>query len=224
MALIKCAECGKEISDKASACMNCGCPIEKEKKKIRIIKSGGLALRCSVFIDNQPVGQIGIGSNKNIEIEVPIGTHYISTITQVKNQSTIIGAYGDNVMTTPITTSTSQEQDGKQFEVKSSDELTVIEILTKGSWSGSTGRCIVGDITTYDKNNIDNAPTTSNKSSSNNFFQNHLALIIAIVLILLFLFSLFNNNRGFVSLLKTIIFFGAIIGVVFFFINKKKKK
>lgn len=27
MALIKCAECGKEISDKASACIHCGCPI-----------------------------------------------------------------------------------------------------------------------------------------------------------------------------------------------------
>lgn len=27
--LIKCNECGKEISDKASACIHCGCPIEK---------------------------------------------------------------------------------------------------------------------------------------------------------------------------------------------------
>lgn len=30
MALIKCEECGKEISDKAKACPFCGCPIEKE--------------------------------------------------------------------------------------------------------------------------------------------------------------------------------------------------
>ena len=28
MALIKCTECGYEVSDKASACPNCGCPIE----------------------------------------------------------------------------------------------------------------------------------------------------------------------------------------------------
>lgn len=38
MALIKCAECGKEFSDKASACPNCACPVEEayeqeEKKK-----------------------------------------------------------------------------------------------------------------------------------------------------------------------------------------------
>ncbi len=30
MALIKCPECGKEISDKASACPNCGMPLRRE--------------------------------------------------------------------------------------------------------------------------------------------------------------------------------------------------
>lgn len=29
MALIKCSECGREISDKAKNCPNCGCPIDK---------------------------------------------------------------------------------------------------------------------------------------------------------------------------------------------------
>jgi flagellar basal body-associated protein FliL len=33
MALIKCSECGKEISDKAKMCVNCGNPIKKEKTK-----------------------------------------------------------------------------------------------------------------------------------------------------------------------------------------------
>lgn len=32
MALIKCPECGKEFSDKAAACPNCGCPISEIKK------------------------------------------------------------------------------------------------------------------------------------------------------------------------------------------------
>lgn len=31
MALIKCSECGKEISDKASACPHCGCPMGEIK-------------------------------------------------------------------------------------------------------------------------------------------------------------------------------------------------
>ena len=194
MALIKCAECGKEISSKASACPNCGNPIEKEKKKVKIVKNGGLALRCSVFIDNQPIGQIGVGSQKSIEIELPIGTHYISTITQVKNQSTIIGAYGDNVMATPLTTSTSQEQDGKQFEIKANDELTIIEILTKGSWTGSTGRCFVGDIVKYDKDNIpvdnDNNKTSSKDKKVKNNFGIVCFIIMAAVSGILLLISL----------------------------------
>lgn len=33
MALIKCPECGKEFSDKASACPNCGCPISEIRKQ-----------------------------------------------------------------------------------------------------------------------------------------------------------------------------------------------
>ncbi len=30
MSLINCPECGKEISDKAASCPNCGCPIQKQ--------------------------------------------------------------------------------------------------------------------------------------------------------------------------------------------------
>lgn len=33
MALIKCSECGKEISDKAKVCIHCGCPVFKENIK-----------------------------------------------------------------------------------------------------------------------------------------------------------------------------------------------
>ena len=33
MALVKCKECGKEISDKAVVCVNCGNPISTNKKK-----------------------------------------------------------------------------------------------------------------------------------------------------------------------------------------------
>lgn len=39
MALIKCAECGRDISDTCDKCIHCGCPIEKKKvsKKRRIM-------------------------------------------------------------------------------------------------------------------------------------------------------------------------------------------
>lgn len=39
MALIKCPECGKEISDKASICPNCGCPINTENAGPKLVHS-----------------------------------------------------------------------------------------------------------------------------------------------------------------------------------------
>ena len=33
MALIKCEECGREISDRANACVHCGCPISQDAGK-----------------------------------------------------------------------------------------------------------------------------------------------------------------------------------------------
>jgi len=139
MALIKCSECGQDISDKASACIHCGCPIEKPKRTVKIIFKYGLA-RCSVLIDNQSVGAIGSGTGRqSIELKIPIGTHNISVITQVKHG---LDAFSPNAI--------SQEQDGKQFEIVESDELIVIEILTKLNWTGSTGRCIIGEIIQYD--------------------------------------------------------------------------
>lgn len=44
MALIKCSECGKEISDQATACVHCGCPVSKsnaEQKPIDLNEALG---------------------------------------------------------------------------------------------------------------------------------------------------------------------------------------
>lgn len=42
MSLIKCTECGKEISDKASNCPNCGCPINSINPIIRTVPQGDI--------------------------------------------------------------------------------------------------------------------------------------------------------------------------------------
>lgn len=39
MALIKCPECGREISDKAGKCPHCGCPLQKQEDKVIVPKN-----------------------------------------------------------------------------------------------------------------------------------------------------------------------------------------
>lgn len=46
MALIKCAECGKEISDKAKACIHCGCPIESKSQETIYMEEAIICLKC----------------------------------------------------------------------------------------------------------------------------------------------------------------------------------
>ena len=41
MALINCPECGKEVSDKASACIHCGCPLNS------IVANGKVIIKAS---------------------------------------------------------------------------------------------------------------------------------------------------------------------------------
>ena len=48
MALLKCTECGKEISDNSKKCIQCGSPIKKEKKKIDTKKV--LFISISLFV------------------------------------------------------------------------------------------------------------------------------------------------------------------------------
>ena len=53
MALIKCNECGKEISSRALTCPNCGCPsnIDLASTKTNVVKENDMKDRCVQFID-----------------------------------------------------------------------------------------------------------------------------------------------------------------------------
>lgn len=203
MALIKCSECGKEISDKATSCIHCGCPIEKPKRTVKIIKTGALLLRCSILIDNQPIGAIGTGTGRdNIKLELPIGTHNISVITQVK--------HGDFYSATAI----SQEQDGKQFEITESDEVIIIKILTKGSFTGSTGRCVIGNIEKYTESEYNTLISNRNKNLEIEKQKNkrylHLWICGIIFMLLGFCLGIQKNTSDFTDF---IIFSLLIIGL-----------
>lgn len=60
MALIKCPECGKEISDKAKTCINCGCPIEE------LSPSGDVKIKVSAV-------QAPTGFNGNQKVSIFTG-------------------------------------------------------------------------------------------------------------------------------------------------------
>ena len=51
MALIKCPECGKEVSSSAKNCPNCGCPIESRNEAVIRLDSLRVGQIAKVYVD-----------------------------------------------------------------------------------------------------------------------------------------------------------------------------
>lgn len=49
MALIKCKECGKEISDQATSCPNCGAKLQTEEQKLIVIVVAIIIIIVSIY-------------------------------------------------------------------------------------------------------------------------------------------------------------------------------
>lgn len=64
MALIKCPECGKEISDKAKYCINCGCPLSE------VVTSGSVRIKMP---NNIVEGWVGLFSSRRAAVVGPQG-------------------------------------------------------------------------------------------------------------------------------------------------------
>lgn len=62
MALIKCPECGKEVSDKAVACPNCGCPLSE------VVTRGGTVKIKLPNTQSISGGFVGMLSSKSAKI------------------------------------------------------------------------------------------------------------------------------------------------------------
>ena len=65
MALIKCKECGKEFSDKATACPNCGCPIEQARPDAEVATQNDDLTN----IQSQPVNNIPVNQGPTTKIK-----------------------------------------------------------------------------------------------------------------------------------------------------------
>ncbi len=86
MALIKCPECGKEISDKAAACPNCGTPIADKKVKVHFHRKkalGGSANTGTVIVDGATVGSAANGAE--FDVMLSSGTHNVVIESKTNN-------------------------------------------------------------------------------------------------------------------------------------------
>ncbi len=129
MALIKCSECGKEVSGRAISCPYCGNPIEESRTKKDVIISRksslwGAVINCNLIIDNLLMGTISSG--REVKIRLPVGIHYISVET-----ATFTGGY----LTSPM-----------QFNIKEDIREVYISVSVKANWTGASGRCQVDEI------------------------------------------------------------------------------
>ena len=75
MALIKCPECGKEVSDKAQSCPNCGCPLSE------MVASGTVRIKMP---NNIVEGWVGLFSSRS------------ATVTDNKGRVLWKGQHGEN--------------------------------------------------------------------------------------------------------------------------------
>ena len=82
MALIKCSECGHEVSDKASVCPNCGNPIQIVGKKhsATYIKAA-LFVLLAVVVLGSISGAFSLWNNSNKQISEKVVADSISTFT-----------------------------------------------------------------------------------------------------------------------------------------------
>lgn len=86
MAMIKCPECGRDISDKAPACPNCGNPIGNKKVKVHFHRKknllSGTANTGVVLVDGSTVGSAANGAEFDVMLSVGVHNIVIESKTQ----------------------------------------------------------------------------------------------------------------------------------------------
>ena len=130
MALIKCEECGKEISSRASACPNCGCPVSIQTVQVnQFDNENGKDLVCPEFPKDLDLGKPSIFFATKIPSESIDGI--ITMMMSHQNGLKVI-------------------KNGKVFQLIHKSQIISIEELTKQDIQLNNksviGRAIVGGI------------------------------------------------------------------------------
>lgn len=112
MALIKCSECGKEISDKAAACVHCGCPVSvsapKSSEPIDFQKTFG-----DLFNDSTPFVKV-----RGITVD------FNATVNNTENESTPHSIFVKELGRTIAFSVPNNIQVGQAIRVQLNDDAT----------------------------------------------------------------------------------------------------
>lgn len=129
MTLIKCKECGKQVSDKAKSCPNCGYPIAVEKTKARVKNETDqfkkylpkIAIACGVFI-----------------VIIVLLTILIFTISSINKKNFIkeyIGGNNDFLLNSEWTTANYDKSKGIDVTMTFNDDYTCKFSRTGGNFT-----------------------------------------------------------------------------------------
>lgn len=139
MALIRCPECGKEISNKAEACPNCGYPIESLGKAKRIINEEYAVIlenagvnKVKAIRDVREVTRLGLKEAKEMTENVPcvfIDKISLEAATAIKN------AFEDDGAVVSVVSS-----DDKSTQIAVAKEANKIRCPRCGSTQITTGQ------------------------------------------------------------------------------------
>lgn len=115
MALIKCNECGKEISDNAKQCPHCGVELKKDTTTLKIVVISIITMILTIFI----ICFFFIASPKDI-------------INDIKEQNKVKDLLNDYYGTYTLTNDNFKELNGKHFITISENSIAKQEInITK---------------------------------------------------------------------------------------------
>ena len=108
MALIKCPECGKEISDKAAACPHCGCPVpvsgnahllQKHGSSVAVEKHKSL-LKYIIFVVFAVIAAIFFFYNQKQAADKAARAEYISNVHSISDEMLAGAAEAEDVCNT----------------------------------------------------------------------------------------------------------------------------
>lgn len=125
--MIQCPECGKEVSDQAASCPNCGCPIKIAKKKINLSKIKNLKDNSSEIKNNRNSKKIIIGIVAIVVIVAaikPVG----NIIAKMTDKTAPVLLYsGDTIIVTQYETMDNDVLASMRKNITATDNVTKTE-------------------------------------------------------------------------------------------------